>query len=79
MTLKQVRDDVEAIIGKGWVYFEKCQVVHEAIIEKFYPHVDVELLCELYDEHKGYQDEIVTEYVRRIRERELERLAIQEL
>lgn len=65
MTLKQVRDDVEAIIGKGWVYFEKRQVVHEEIIERFYPHVDVELLCELYDKHKGYQDEIVNDYVAR--------------
>ena len=79
MTLNQVRKDVEDILGKDLVYYSKGQMVYETIIEKHYPHIDVELLCYLYGEHKGWQDEIVKEYIEIIREREQERIAAKEM
>ena len=79
MTLDQVRKDVEDVLGKDLVYYSGGNTVYETIIEKHYPHIDIELLCNLYDDHRGWQDEIVKDYVDVIRERESELIASKEI
>ena len=64
LNLNQTRQDVETILGKEWVYYSKGHVVYETIIQKQYPHIDIPLLCDLYDDHRGAQDDIVVAYVK---------------
>lgn len=68
--IDKVREDVQKILNSEWIYFASGRVVYETIIERVYPYINVNLLCDLYDDYRGYQDEIIKEYVRMAKERE---------
>ena len=67
-TIKQIREDVETILGREWITYSKGLVEYQTIISKDFPHIDIDFLCTLYDDHRGYQDEIVRDYLNMVRE-----------
>ena len=72
ITLEQVKKDVTDVIERGWIYYNKGDLTYETIIEKQFPHIDIGLLCDLYDDHRGYQDEIIKGYVEIAKKRDPE-------
>ena len=61
-TDKKIREDVQYILEHEWIYYGSGTIVYESIIHKKFPHIDVDLLCQIYDDHRGWQDEIIQEY-----------------
>ena len=51
--MKQIRQQIEEIADKALIYYkpETNTIVHESIIEKRYPDIDVETLLDAVDTH----------------------------
>ena len=45
-----------------WMEYEGGQIVYQSIIMRQYPHINIDRLCTIYDDHRGDWALIVEEY-----------------